>query len=297
MNSINKWLRLFTFLLFSTNIYATQYSSNWGTAPWTWTDGVRNDTINIASGLTATIDFSTSANGSWDGGYGVVTAYIDSASGTKQYFGGIPDLGAIFDPDAGEGNSRVIITLTFSQPIYNASFLISDIDSSGTARDDKVTINSDVGTPVLTAVNPGSNKAPIINGNSAQTADNGGSNNDDTASIRVAIPDGTTTITVWYDEVSGVNNPPGRGMGIFGEMSFSDGGSISGHLYNDTNGNGSQDAGEPNLANVDVKITDAKGNVKTVSTDANGDYQADKLAPGQSFSHIPASPQPSPSSS
>ena len=50
--------------------------------------------------------------------------------------------------------------------------------------------------------------------------------------------------------------------------------SISGHLYIDTNGNGVQDPGEPNLANVDVIITDVNGDTQTVTTDANGDYTA-----------------------
>ncbi|SHJ08856.1 gliding motility-associated C-terminal domain-containing protein [Mesonia phycicola] len=47
---------------------------------------------------------------------------------------------------------------------------------------------------------------------------------------------------------------------------------ISGHLYYDINGNGTQDAGEPDLANVDVIITDVNGGTQTVSTDANGDW-------------------------
>ncbi|MBT8113990.1 MAG: hypothetical protein KJP04_01325, partial [Arenicella sp.] len=49
---------------------------------------------------------------------------------------------------------------------------------------------------------------------------------------------------------------------------------VTGHLYIDTNGNGSQDIGEPNLADVDVLITDRFGNEQTVATDANGDWIA-----------------------
>ena len=45
---------------------------------------------------------------------------------------------------------------------------------------------------------------------------------------------------------------------------------VSGHLYIDTNGNGTQDPGEPNLANVDVVITDVNGGTQTVATDASG---------------------------
>jgi uncharacterized repeat protein (TIGR01451 family) len=51
-------------------------------------------------------------------------------------------------------------------------------------------------------------------------------------------------------------------------------GTVSGHVYEDTNGNGVQDAGEPDLAGVQVEITDSAGNTQTVTTDANGDYSA-----------------------
>lgn len=49
---------------------------------------------------------------------------------------------------------------------------------------------------------------------------------------------------------------------------------VTGHLYLDTNGNGVQDTGEPDLPNVDVQITDSNGNLQTVTSDANGDYSA-----------------------
>jgi uncharacterized repeat protein (TIGR01451 family) len=51
-------------------------------------------------------------------------------------------------------------------------------------------------------------------------------------------------------------------------------GTVSGHVFYDLNGNAVQDAGEPNLPNVSVVITDAFGGQTTVSTDANGDYSA-----------------------
>ncbi|WP_317129898.1 SdrD B-like domain-containing protein, partial [Psychroflexus aestuariivivens] len=49
-------------------------------------------------------------------------------------------------------------------------------------------------------------------------------------------------------------------------------GDLTGHLYFDQNGNGTQDAGEPNMPNVDVEIIDALGNTYTEETDANGDW-------------------------
>jgi hypothetical protein len=55
---------------------------------------------------------------------------------------------------------------------------------------------------------------------------------------------------------------------------------VIGHLYLDTNGNGTQDAGEPDLAGVDVIITDSNGIIQTVTTDANGDWTA-TVPPGE----------------
>ena len=47
---------------------------------------------------------------------------------------------------------------------------------------------------------------------------------------------------------------------------------VTGHLFIDLDGNGVQGAGEPNLANVDVVVTDEDGGVQPVSTDALGNY-------------------------
>ena len=49
-------------------------------------------------------------------------------------------------------------------------------------------------------------------------------------------------------------------------------GTVSGHVFNDRNGNGAQDPGEPNLPGVGVVVTDSNGTTRTVSTDASGDY-------------------------
>ena len=51
-------------------------------------------------------------------------------------------------------------------------------------------------------------------------------------------------------------------------------GTVSGHLYTDTNGNGIQDASEPDLANVDILVTDVNGVIQIVETDSNGDWIA-----------------------
>lgn len=49
---------------------------------------------------------------------------------------------------------------------------------------------------------------------------------------------------------------------------------IAGHLYVDTDGDGTQDPGEPDLINVDVVITDSSDVTQTVSTNGGGDWSA-----------------------
>ncbi|MEZ4868798.1 MAG: SdrD B-like domain-containing protein [Caldilineaceae bacterium] len=51
-------------------------------------------------------------------------------------------------------------------------------------------------------------------------------------------------------------------------------GQVYGHIYEDTNGDGNQDSGEPNLAGVQVVIIDTFGVTQTLTTDANGNYTA-----------------------
>jgi hypothetical protein len=56
-------------------------------------------------------------------------------------------------------------------------------------------------------------------------------------------------------------------------------GTVTGRVYQDSDGNGTQDQGEPGLPGVDVLITDSVGENQTVITDANGDYDA-SVSPG-----------------
>lgn len=107
------------------------------------------------------------------------------------------------------------------------------------------------------------------------------------------LPDGNYSITVLNPPAGTVNSDdPGGDANNTNQFSlFSSGGNLEqdfgyftpatviGHVYLDTNGNGVQDVGEPNVANLDVEITDSLGNLQVVTTDANGDYTAE-VPPG-----------------
>lgn len=62
-------------------------------------------------------------------------------------------------------------------------------------------------------------------------------------------------------------------------------GGIFGHLYIDTNGDGNQNPGEADLADVDVIITDVNGNTQTVSTDSSGNWTA-SVPPGSTTANV-----------
>jgi len=76
----------------------------------------------------------------------------------------------------------------------------------------------------------------------------------------------TTTVVV----LNVITNEPDDGFNFTGTQT----GTLNGHLYNDLNGNGNQEAGEPDLADIDVEITDALGIIQTVVTDVTGNWQA-----------------------
>ncbi|BAY07168.1 SdrD B-like domain-containing protein [Calothrix sp. NIES-2098] len=57
-------------------------------------------------------------------------------------------------------------------------------------------------------------------------------------------------------------------------------GSIGDTVFADTNANGTQDSGEPGIANVTVTLTLPNGTTRTATTDSNGKYSFPGLAPG-----------------
>ncbi len=66
---------------------------------------------------------------------------------------------------------------------------------------------------------------------------------------------------------------------------FNNSGILKGHLYNDTNGNGIQNTGEPNISNITVQITNSLGITQQVTTDSLGNWQV-TVASGSTTSTI-----------
>ena len=59
--------------------------------------------------------------------------------------------------------------------------------------------------------------------------------------------------------------------------------SIGDFVWNDLNGNGLQDAGEPGMAGIEVKLYGTSGFIKSTTTDANGKYLFSNISPGQYY--------------
>ncbi|RRO13591.1 T9SS type B sorting domain-containing protein, partial [Mesohalobacter salilacus] len=187
-----------------------------------------------------------------------------------------------------EGTDPTITTVipnvtTFSE---NDGFFNPDPDNTGTLTghlylDDNGNGNQDVGEPDLPDVDvlitDSQNNTQTVttdaNGDWSVLVPTGGTESDidetdpdyPTGSIQTEGTDPTTTTVIpnvtTFSENDGFFIPDPN-----------DTGTLTGHIYLDDNGNATQDAGEVDLANLDVVITDSQNNTQTVTTDANGDW-------------------------
>jgi hypothetical protein len=97
-------------------------------------------------------------------------------------------------------------------------------------------------------------------------------NSDPDFPLGAAQTEGTDPTT--YPLSIDINNLPGNLLApLFTENDgFFETGSLTGHLYFDENGNGTQESSEADMPNVDVEITDVFGVFTTLVTDINGDW-------------------------
>ena len=200
-------------------------SSDWGSSPWNWTDGELHDTIsNVALGNDIVIKVDDVANIDWESGY----PKIDNST-----FGGIKTLGLSLDPKSGSGESAVKTTITFTNAVNDLRLFLTDIDSKTSKWKDKVVITSDAGNPTIESAN--TNPTFTVSGNTITSKDNSESTADNRGTAKLNFPDGVKTITITYSDVSGLDDPDLRGIGIsFDNVCINTGSSKYSGVFNDS---------------------------------------------------------------
>ena len=202
-------------------------TSDWGNGPWTWTGGNLEGTFkDIMQGTStdATIKITENTDVVWDTGY----PKIENSA-----FGGVQTLGLSLDPKSGSGNSEVTTTITFTNPVSGLRILLTDIDSKTAGWKDKIVVTSDVGNPTADSLN--ANPTFSISGNTLTAKDNSESAADNKGTARLTFPDGVSTVTIKYSDVSGILDPDSRGIGInFEGICVNTGSASYGGVYEST---------------------------------------------------------------
>ncbi|KAB8317623.1 hypothetical protein SD81_020330 [Tolypothrix campylonemoides VB511288] len=285
-----------------------------GTTPrtleWTATSnraGIESQTLSI-NGTTATLRFTESISG------GVLDPSQTLIS--NETYGGLPgpnlrfnigvgrseDPNSRFDRPAPVGSSATL-TINFSQPVTLASPLtLLDVDRSG-ARDtigdiayiyqDRVTVTAFNGSsPVgvsLTALSPSNVR---VTGNVAEGIVENAFPTESFGNVTATLSGAVTRIEILYQPGTEFGNPlQDETIGLDRiQICVPTGTSTIGDtVYNDTNGNGVQDAGEPGIGDRTISLTGAGPDgvfgtpddiTRTATTDTTGRYSIPNLPAG-----------------
>ena len=103
---------------------------------------------------------------------------------------------------------------------------------------------------------------------------------------QVTITSGTQTTTFYYrDSTAGTptvtaTRTSGMSLGSATHQITVEAGAVSGTVFEDLNGNGIQDTGEPGINNVTVKLNTTSSTVQTTATTEIGTYSFTGVAPG-----------------
>ena len=162
-------------------------------------------------------------------------------------------------------------------------------DVNGNGVYDSGTDTPQVGAKVvITASNGGVTTVTTdANGDFSQAVPPGATTvNVDETTLSITSPTLTTNASNQGSDPTVVNVPAsGTGVDNTGYVGPTSVTKVTGHLYIDTNGDGNQDPGEPNLPNVNVVITPVTGSPFTVTTDANGNWTA-TVPPGATTANV-----------
>lgn len=216
------WIRWVLASILSISIIApvsAQSVLDWSDPSVVWNPGEMENTFVLDNGVEITITVSSDAAGTFEA-FDVTSPYEDGPSppNPEDFFGTGHDLGILFDPAEDQGLSPVIITAEFSESVTDLAFEISDIDFN-MARIDQVVITCDGVAPSSLTPKTMSPSFDIDDMDLMTVTSDGEtsvlSGSDDGTLIVECDPTGVTTVVITYNEFSGVNDPNGRGIGLF----------------------------------------------------------------------------------
>jgi len=269
--------------------------------------GIESQTLSV-NGITATLSFTESTAGQ----------VIDPSETfiSSEIYGGIPgpnlrfnigldseDPNLPFDRPAPVGSTATLI-INFSQPVTLASPLtLLDVDRAG-ARDtinnipylyqDRVTVTAANGnTPVGVTLAPVTQPTYVrVTGNVAEGINENAFPNQNFGNVTATPSGAVTRIQVAYQPGTEFGLPlqdETIGLAQIQICVPTGTGTIGDTVYNDTNGNGVQDAGEPGISGRTITVTGAGPDgqfgtaddiTSTATTDNNGRYSIPNLPAG-----------------
>ena len=244
--------------------------------------GLDNISVIVINSNNTGTTITTDANGDWSTTViaGTTTVFIDNADlppGSVQTEGNDPTIVNVIDAQSNDGGvDGYAIVGDISGILY--------FDTNGNGTQD----TSENGIPDV--------DVQIVDAFGTTQTIETGANGD--WNVQVPVGDVTSTIdTNDPDFPTGAiqtegTNPTTTTITNGGTFNEVDGfttqnptGTLTGHLYLDENGNGTQDAGEADLPDIDIAITDSQNNIQTIATDANGDWSV-TLPTGDAVSDI-----------
>lgn len=241
-----------------------------------------NVNILITDSLGNTQTVVTDAEGDWSASVppGLVTASIDTSDPEYPAGSTVTQGSLITQITAVAGTTTGSTPVGFFFPATVYGHLYVDTNGNGT---------QDLGEPNLANVNVRVTSA--INNTQTVVSDVDGN-------WTATVPPGNTIVTIdktdtdyptGFTQTEGSDPSTVFAVGSLDTFAGNDGfyqpATVSGHLFTDVNGNGTEDSGEPGLAGVDILITDSNGNTQTVTTDSNGNWTA-SVPPGQTIIDI-----------
>ncbi|TXD47631.1 PA14 domain-containing protein [Polaribacter sp. IC073] len=278
--NLHTQLILFLFLgLFISFSTAAQSSIDWSTASWTNGNTTGTIPLTVPAGYKAeSVTISVTHNAA-DGV--LLNRVFDDDSPNIDYatngsFGGIDDFGINFNPAyfRQNANSPVTIKLTFSSPIKNLVFNVSDVDYSN-GRIDRVYVTSNAGDPAsITRVNTSNSTIATISNNNTITssAAKGDSTNDNLGSALVNFGSKVIEeVTITYSDSGETYRA--RGIGLFGAFTVSSPATIN--AITDNGGAINENIGGVAVKNVrsnDIFKNTTATNNNTVLTSVNSTH-------------------------